>query len=73
VRIELSFDDYELGPDHDASYKVIVKVDDQPVEDGRVEHHVRSHGWPALVQRYLDHRLCITCPGSSSAKETLRS
>lgn len=51
----------EPGPlQEDASYHVWVGVGDgtaartQRIAEGRVEHHQRSTGWRALVQRFLD-------------------
>jgi hypothetical protein len=64
----LVFHNDGTGLDHDANYNVEIRINDRVIESGRLEHHVRSQGWAALVQRYLDHRLCSACPGSTSAK-----
>jgi hypothetical protein len=55
-------DQKTLGPIRkDASYNIEVFVgnggrDSLSIAKGRVEHHQRSDGWEALVQRFLDER-----------------
>lgn len=53
---------HDSGPlVEDASYDVRVLVGDggpnsRTIAQGRVEHHLRSAGWKALVRRFLDEQ-----------------
>lgn len=60
-------------PAHFPTYDVSVEVDGHEVESGRLTGIQLDFGWLYLLNKYLEHRLCQTCPGSTSAKRPASS
>lgn len=55
------------SPEHWPTFGVSVQENGREVEAGELTGMQRND-WQHLIQKYLEHRLCPTCPGSSAAK-----
>ena len=52
----LVFHNDSTGSDNTGNYDVQVYINQQLIEQGRVEQYSRSHGWAELVGQYLIQR-----------------
>lgn len=68
----ITFTEDTKTPAHYPTFSVSVTVEGEEVEAGDLTGMNRSD-WVYMIQKYLEHRLCPTCPGSTAAKRSASS